>query len=251
MDSLLKFVFIIQFQGLQYHVLLCCLEHLLLIMREMQNIANFTLKFFLKSEYRQLFLADCTFYIEYHYVFYVMISGMKWDIGQSFEYLGYYMAGYSIRKIFAKTNNWKGIISICIGLIVEICAASMEYKKVIYGIADADLKYHIITPYSPLIVIASIYIYVGFTFLDIKKDCTKLSHITFYVYLIHAGIWDFIRKAFYLIFKEKISMELNGVVWIPGFVVIIFVLSCLLSKLYIRIWDKLDKERLSLFLVIR
>lgn len=43
---------------------------------------------------------------------------LQWSIGQSFEYLGYFMAGYSIRKIFAgKYSNCKSFISLLAGIL--------------------------------------------------------------------------------------------------------------------------------------
>lgn len=47
------------------------------------------------------------------------ITRMNWDLGQSFEYLGYFMVGYVIRKDFCK-NNVRGIMLILLGAVIEI-----------------------------------------------------------------------------------------------------------------------------------
>lgn len=122
---------------------------------------------------------------------------LSWDIGQSFEFLGYFLVGYSIRKMSrSKSNNMKAIIMIFLGIICEVCAAVLQYKQMIDGIADRDLKFQIVAPYSPLIVPASVLIFYGFTLLNIRKDMIKIGEMTFFIYLIHAGIWYFMRKLF-------------------------------------------------------
>ena len=170
--------------------------------------------------------------------------GLNWDIGQSFEYLGYFMTGYSIRKIFTgKNSNGKAFISILAGIILEMCAAGLEYKQMIDGIQETDLKYRIVAPYCPLIVPASVCIFIGFALLNVKKEYADMSDITFYIYLIHAGVWDFMGQVFCAGLGRDFITGLNGEIWIPVFVIVVFGVSCALSKLYLWTWGKLDKER--------
>ena len=151
---------------------------------------------------------------------------LNWDMGQSFEYLGYFMAGYSIRKIGKHKNNLKALLMIFLGFLIELCASGLEYQQMKAGISE--LPYGIIGPYCPLIVPASILIFYGFTLLDIKRDFAKLSDLTFYIYLIHAGIWDFIGKLLRLTKGTEFLMTLDGAVWILAFVMVVFIISCLL-----------------------
>lgn len=179
------------------------------------------------------------------------IVRLNWSVGQSFEYLGYFMVGYSIRKILKSKNNCKAIVLIGIGVFWEMCAAALEYKEIIDGIAEADLKFKIVEPYCPLIVPASICIFVGFTLLEIKKEYINLSALIFYIYLIHAGVWGFISKVYQIIFHDGRGVTgLNGAIWIPVFVIVVFAISYLLSKLYLMFWAKLDREqRITHYLV--
>lgn len=167
---------------------------------------------------------------------------LNWDIGQSFEYLGYFMAGYSVRRIFTdRKNNGKAFILILSGIFLEICAMGFSYKQMTDGIHA--LKYEAVTPYSPIIVIASVCIFIGFTVLDIKKEYADMASISFYIYLIHAGVWDFINIIFRIAFGRDYLTGLNGGTWIPLFAIAVFGSSYVLSKLYLWIWNKLDKER--------
>lgn len=167
---------------------------------------------------------------------------LSWDIGQSFEYLGYFMVGYSIRKICNHSNNIKSFIAILSGLLLELCVAGLEYKQMIYGVLEQDLKYQIALPYSPFIVLASILIFYGFSMLRINKNFSKYSGIMLFVYLIHAGVWDFIGKIFILLKDREYLTNLNGSIWIIVFVIIVFIISYYLSKLYIWIWNKINKN---------
>lgn len=168
---------------------------------------------------------------------------LSWDIGQSFEYLGYFMTGYTIRKIGYEKNNRKAAVMILVGLLFELCAAGLKYMQIMQGIAESELKYQIVSPYSPFIVPASVLIFWGFTKLNVTADMSKLSCITFYIYLIHAGVWAVIDKSFLLIKGKNFLTSLDGAVWILVFVAIVFVISCVFSRIYLWIWDKADKEK--------
>lgn len=167
-------------------------------------------------------------------------SRLAWDVGGSFEYLGYFMVGYSIRKSSRK-NNGKGVLAVSAGILLEVCAAGLEYLQMAAGIAEDELKYTIVGPSNPLIVLASVLIFYGFTVLDIKKEVTKLSSMTFWIYLIHAGVWDFIPKT--AAKRGHILVKSDGMIWIPVWVAVVFVISWMLSKLYIWLWGIIDKEK--------
>ncbi len=169
-------------------------------------------------------------------------SKLSWDVGCSFEYLGYFMVGYSIRKVSKKKNNKKAILAVLTGTLFELCAAGLEYQQIIAGITEDELKYSIIGPSNPLIVLASILFFYGFTVLGVKKDLTKLSRLTFWIYLIHAGVWHFISNVIMLIKGKNVFTQIDGGIWIPVFVAVVFAISCVLSRLYIWLWEKIDKE---------
>lgn len=166
---------------------------------------------------------------------------LEWDIGQSFEYLGYFMAGYCIRKIFTGRNNVKAFISILAGILLELCAAGLKYKQIIVGISD--LKYPNYIFIQSFFSLASVLIFIGFTLLNVKKEYADMSGITFYIYLIHAGVWHFVTYVIKLVTGGDAFYELNGGIWIPVFVIVVFAISYVLSKLYLWIWKKLDKEK--------
>ncbi|MCM1087063.1 MAG: hypothetical protein NC419_02825 [Muribaculaceae bacterium] len=140
-------------------------------------------------------------------------------------------------------NNRKALLSVLIGILLEFCVAGLKYQQMTAGIAEAELEYSIVGLSNSLIVLASILIFYGFTVLDMKKDLRKLSSLTFWIYLIHAGVWDFIHKVIRLVKGMDVFTKMDGAIWIPVFVIVVFAVSCVLSKLYIWLWGKLDKEK--------
>lgn len=159
---------------------------------------------------------------------------LNWDIGQTFEYLGYFMVGYVLRKDLKK-NNAKGFILITFGVLIEVATAFLEYYfQIVNGVGENDLEYRIVFPYCPTIVIASVLIFAGFSMLTIRCNgwMKKLAGRSFIIYLFHAGVWDFVGKCIYLIKGKDYIMNLNNTYWIPIFVAIVLLISVLLTIMY-------------------
>lgn len=162
---------------------------------------------------------------------------LNWDIGQSFEYLGYFMVGYVLRRDLRKKNS-KGFLLITLGVIIETATAFVEYYfQIVNGIDEFKLEYQIVSPYCPLIVIASVLIFAGFSMLTIRCNgwMKKLSGMSLIIYLFHAGVWDFGCTLIYSIKGSDYIMSLNNIYWIPIFVVIVFLISVLLTIMYEKI----------------
>lgn len=159
---------------------------------------------------------------------------LHWDIGQSFEYLGYFMVGYVLRKDLQK-NTGKGILLIIGGVVIEMATAFLEYKiQVVNGISASELKYGIVTPSCPLIVVASLLFFAGFTMLKVGYNAwiEKLALCSFTIYLFHGGVWDFIQKLVNLIKGKNYIMTLDNTYWIPIFTVMVLVVSFLCTIIY-------------------
>ncbi|MCD7825149.1 MAG: hypothetical protein LUH14_04210 [Clostridiaceae bacterium] len=92
-------------------------------------------------------------------------------------------------KFKNKKNNTRGILMIVAGVILEIGLSFVQYQYFMQGIAEADLKYTLIGPMNPVVALASIFIFAGFSMFDIKWKSVKLSSKTFLIYLFHAGVW--------------------------------------------------------------
>lgn len=124
----------------------------------------------------------------------LLVSGMfawgrdavvYWNPGYCFDYLGYFMIGYVLRKK-AKQNNFKGLLYILLGVATECFIAFLRFEEITSGFEEGPRSW--IAPLSPLIMLASIFIFYGFALLKIKRSFAFLSGLTFVIYLVHAGI---------------------------------------------------------------
>ena len=164
---------------------------------------------------------------------------LMWDIGYSFYFVGYLMVGYILRKkALFKQDNRKGFMLLSAGILVEVFIIYLRYQQALNRISDDELKYTLIAPLSPLIVIASVLIFAGISQLSIHKNLSWLSSYTFLIYLFHAGIWDFMRKT--VIKYSALSWD-NRVV-IPVSIIIVFFLSLGCAVIYQSIWKLLEQK---------
>lgn len=159
---------------------------------------------------------------------------LNWDIGKSFYYVGYFMVGFIIRKSVRKINNIKGILLIAMSAIVLLFVAYLRYRQALLGISDNDLKYGLLSPYAPLILIASVLIFSGISVIHIKFDMRNYATLTFYIYLFHAGIWDVLCRI--------ITKDMDNRVMIPVCTIIVFFCSLIAAKIYVRVWKYVDQR---------
>lgn len=175
---------------------------------------------------------------------------MNWDVGQSFEYLGFFMVGYVIKNRTKYKGNKKSALLIILGLLFELSAGFLEYHQVISGISSSELKYQILAPYSPFIVIASVLIFSGFANLYFDKGTYKFSLDTFYIYLFHGGVLDVIAKISSLTKGKQYLSHLNAAVFIPLLTILVLGVSFLLTKICLPFAKKIDNRlNISAFLM--
>lgn len=121
------------------------------------------------------------------------------------------------------------------GVGIMVLQAAMNY----YRITSATSLFSeeiLLSNFNPLTMIASCSIFAGFTVLDVKIDLSFWSKMTFFAYLIHAGIRDIL-----LLVVERISLQY---VWItiPIFMIVIIVLSSIAAAVYSQCWNLLNKR---------
>ncbi len=176
-------------------------------------------------------ISERTFYlISIIFSFWACISNwtskslLTWDIGNSFEYLGYFMAGYTIYKI-KKKNNILGMLSTGAGLLILIIPSKLLYDVTLKGIYEEGMEYRITTPYFPLIMIASFAIFYGFSCFTVNKNLAAISSLTFYIYIVHAIVLDLILR----IIPEDVFAAMSSLWMIPALSMVIFVISAFIS----------------------
>lgn len=171
-------------------------------------------------------------------------SILQWSLSQVVVYLGFVLVGYQIRvSIREKKNNIKGLMFIILSMIVFLFLTYIQYGHTISGLSKNDEKYSIVGSFNPLVVLSSILIFYGFSYLSIKSDrLKKLSKDTFLIYLFHAGVWNLLNRIFF----KLIGTKTDPVFTIPIAVFITFIISWILTIIYNKAWNRLNKnDRLS------
>ncbi len=169
---------------------------------------------------------------------------LYWSIGLSFEYVGYLLIGYVLRK--KQWNTRHRFTLIALGVLIAIGTAFIQYYfQIVQGIEENNLAYPILSPYSPPIVVASVLIFSGFSKLRIPKLdlVVKLSENSFVIYLVHMGVLDVITKLLTVFLGRHYYLTLNCVIWIPVLTAITLLVSYFLALLYNKIYPKLHFER--------
>lgn len=154
----------------------------------------------------------------------------NWNFGMSFLYCSYLMIGYIISKSIKNKSLIKFIIFLMLGILLELFA-TYKVNDIILG---NEVKYTIQGPSSPIIALASVFIFIAFSNLEIKQNFYFISSLTFYIYLVHAGVLDVIKRIFRIFNIEKYFYYSNPYCAIPAFTIIVFILSILVSMLYIK-----------------
>lgn len=156
-------------------------------------------------------------------------GGVHWGV-KSFSYLGYFLLGVVVKEKFQnKGNNIPAICMISLGFTMEILLSMVQYQRTI-----KDMGWDLLQPLNPLIAIISVVIYIGFSVLKVESNYTVLASRTFLIYLIHAGVWDVIRRG-----VQRINPD-YGYIIMPISVLVVLAVSFGLSIVYEKIWKWLN-----------
>lgn len=158
---------------------------------------------------------------------------IAWGV-RSFFYLGYFLMGYLIKSQVKVKDNLKGSLYIGAGLLIEIAQAFYIYTRFMNGVVE---KYSVVGPLNPVIVLASILIFLGFAKLEIKRDYSKLAGQTFTIYLVHYALWDVIGFVW-----VKLMGTAHVTIVMIAMIIIVMLLSIVVGKLYNVIWNAIDSK---------
>ena len=183
--------------------------------------------------------------LAYIFLFVSTISGwttvfsVNWSTTQAVCYLGYLLMGYEIRHHYGvNKNNVYGIFFIVLGVVTEILLTVIQYDHSMRGLSEADEKYSVVGNFNPLVVLASVLIFLGVTKMRIRYSFVKLSAMTFNIYLIHAGVWSLLSMSI----LKKIVFKVNCTVVIPMAIIVVFIISYFISIVYDKIWAMFDRR---------
>lgn len=156
---------------------------------------------------------------------------LSYDIGLICYYIGYVLIG-DIIITDSKTDNRKSIILIMLSIIIISINAIIRFLVINNNIL---LKFSLVENFSPLIVISSILLFLGFTKIRIRKDLSSFSNITLYIYIFHAVILDTIVRI--LVYFNILNSKSSNL-----FILLLFIVVSLLSIVISKIWINVKKN---------
>lgn len=158
---------------------------------------------------------------------------ISYSFGNIFSFLGYFLIGDILYSKFKNRLNKKTIILMILSIILLTAVTFMFRWKT--GIMLYDFN-----PYrsffSPSIVLISICVFVIFLNLNVKRDLSKLSNKTYYIYLIHTFCYVMIFSII------KTRLFINIVVTILLVSLLTFAISWLVSTLYLNLWNQVEEK---------
>lgn len=196
------------------------------IIRFKEYVGDFV---FSKVTYVLIFLSCCGFMTSKHTLY--------WDIGYLSYFIAWFMMGYVIRN---QALSKKTIITSTVLAFVFISITIyLRYLQAVAGIGDGNLRYPLLGYCSPLVIVFSYFIFKAFCAMQyyerllnkLRKVILRLSQLSFYIYLIHAGVWDIIEKTI-LRMVIRTSVDSRLMILVGGIVTfgISFILSVMCKK---------------------
>ncbi len=158
----------------------------------------------------------------------------RWDIGYAFCFMGYFIMGYVLRTSTKSEKLPSALILIVAGLLIFAVTGYLRYLLAVQNIAESELPLSLLNQGAPLPVMGTILLFAGFARLPLKGNLTKLSSLTFEIYLFHAGFWD--------ILSRFITNKMNSRLVIIVMVAAIFLLSLLAAVIWRKIWNFIEKK---------
>lgn len=153
---------------------------------------------------------------------------IKWDPGFSVRYVPYFLFGDIIRTSITenKKSKWKAMICLFISCVLFLLISIVLF---IQKDTDSDAYIKLVDPLCPWVIVASLLFFCGFSYLSIKKNFSKIASLTFYIYLVHAGVWSVIL----LMVKRMWNiMSWNNAIIIPIAITFVFFISCIIAQVF-------------------
>lgn len=153
-----------------------------------------------------------------------------YSLGVIGAYLSYFLMG---NVIFEKTKDgckrpaWLYFLGAAVVFAVTFVIRYEGYTRYLF---DAYTNF-----FSPMIMLASILIFYGFSGIHIKRDFSKLASLMFYVYLFHTIIYRHVFAVTNVLF-------INEIFAIGEVTVLTFIIGGVFGYVYDRLWKLVWKN---------
>lgn len=162
---------------------------------------------------------------------------LAWNLGMVFCYLGYFAVGYVLRKRIGKSAK-VAVLALSAGLLIEVFNGVVYYWA--HYVSANGFPLGIVGPFTPLVALSSVLIFVGFASMDVKAPLGGLANMTFVIYLFHAGVVESISMVLVLMNGKDWMMGYDPLYWVWIFVLLVSLVSVMLTVVYDKLFDALD-----------
>lgn len=162
---------------------------------------------------------------------------LAWNLGAVFCYLGYFAIGYVIRKRIDKSAK-VSVLALAVALLIEVLNGGVYYWA--HYVSVKGFPFGIVGPFSPLVVLSSVLIFIGFAAMNVKISLDGLANMTFVIYLIHAGVAETISMIMVMMGGKNWVMGYDPLYWVWIFVLLVSLVSVVLTVIYDKLFDALD-----------
>lgn len=120
-------------------------------------------------------------------------TDVVWSLANMY-FLGYVLFGNILKeKLHGIKNNVFGILLVILGMgILAVNHTIFLYRKVINGGDYFDKLFNLYG--APFIILASVVIFVGFSLLTVKKEISKISELSYIIFLCHKLFIDIMGR---------------------------------------------------------
>ncbi len=183
------------------------------------------------------------------YFIVAMLSGSSssfyfhWSIGKIACYMEFVLVGFQIREYYkTRKSNKIALLFIFLVFIFTLIAGYMQFKADYAILIKNGLfkpPYRSANNFSLFVILSSIFIFSGFSKLNMENELPKLmntiSQITLYIYLIHRPFCELAP----LIFLKYYSFKIGVLPYSILITLSVFTISLILTEFYKTIADKL------------
>lgn len=173
------------------------------------------------------------------WLFVAMISqltstySVAWSFGIIFSFVGYFLVGNVIYENMSRIK-FKGLYFI----FAIICYALLFLYRGITGFSKFSIDAYS-NWFSPLIIIASICVFIAFSGIKIKASFGKLSGYTYVLYLLHTNVYIVLYVLTRRMFPSLIEHYILCLIVIA---MLTFIISCIGAMIYDLLWSLLEKK---------
>lgn len=173
------------------------------------------------------------------WLFVAMISqltstySVAWSFGIIFSFVGYFLVGNVIYENMSRIK-FKGLYFI----FAIICYALLFLYRGITGFSKFSIDAYS-NWFSPLIIIASICVFIAFSGIKIKASFGKLSGYTYVLYLLHTNVYIVLYVLTRRMFPSLIEHYILCLIVIA---MLTFIISCIGAMIYDLLWLLLEKK---------